>query len=87
MATLNNDGLKQESFRTLSSTTGTWNSDALAGMLANEAGLSANTYNGRLYEWLGLKGQSENTLEGRKTGFAVAQGFTSWGNMTSFTIA
>lgn len=87
MATLSNDGLKQESFRTLGSTTGTWNSDAIAGMVADEAGIAALTYNGRLFEWLGLKGQSELTLQGRKNGFAVAQGFTSWNNMTSFTIA
>jgi hypothetical protein len=87
MATLKNDGNKQDSFRTLGSTTGTFNSDALAGMIADEAGLTATTYNGRLFEWLGLKGQSENTLQGRKNGFAVAQGYTSWQNMKTFTIA
>tara|TARA_R110000803_G_scaffold115775_4_gene184311 strand:+ start:444 stop:707 length:264 start_codon:yes stop_codon:yes gene_type:complete len=87
MATLSNDGLKQQSFRTLGSTTSTWNGDAIAGMIANESGLAAKSFNGRMDEWLTAKGQNELNVQGKMNGFAVAQGFTSWNNMTSFTIS
>ena len=78
--------LKQESFRTLGSTTDTYNGDTLAGMITQDPTLVANTYNGRLYEWLGSQGQTESTLNGRKNGFAVAKGATSWNNLGAFSI-
>tara|TARA_R110000772_G_scaffold159411_1_gene270616 strand:- start:616 stop:879 length:264 start_codon:yes stop_codon:yes gene_type:complete len=86
MATLNNQGLRQQSFRTLGGTTGTYNGDAMAGMKANEAGLAAKSFNGMTSEWLTAKGQNELTVQGKMNGFAVAQGYTNWNNMGTFTI-
>lgn len=87
MATLQLQGLKQQSFRTLGSTTSTFNGDAMAGMIADESGLAALSYNGRLAEWLTAKGQNELSVQGKMNGFAVAQGATSWNNLGSFTIS
>lgn len=86
MATDTLQGKKQESFRTLGSTTLTYNGDTLAGILANDPTLVATTYNGRLFEWLGNQGQTEATLQGRLNGFAVAKGATNWNSLGDFTI-
>lgn len=86
MATLQNQGLRQESFRTISSETHTYNGDQIAASdaVSPQDALSAN---GKLFQWLGDQGQTELNLQGRMNGFAIANGFNSWGDMGAFTIA
>ena len=87
MTTLSLQGLKQESFNALhGGSEKTYNGDAIAGLVANDPTLTAVTFNGRLFEWLGNQGQTEATLEGRKNGFAIAKGATSWNTLGAFTI-
>ncbi|MDB4725967.1 hypothetical protein OAF54_00930 [bacterium] len=85
MATLNNQGLRQESFRTIGSTTYAYNGDMVVACDAVSA-QDALTANGKLFSWLGDQGQTELTLSGRQNGFAIAKGFTSWNNMGAFTV-
>ena len=63
------------------------NGGAMAGMKADESGLAAKSFNGMTSEWLTAKGQNEDTLQGKMNGFAVAQGYTNWNNMGTFTIS
>lgn len=78
-------GRRAESFNSLhGGAFMTYNGDMIEGMLADEPGIQALALNGILYEWLGLKGQSEVTLNGRLQGFATNNGAFNWSSLGTF---
>lgn len=78
-------GRRHESFNTLhGGNFGTINGDMIKGMLADEPSITATTFNGIMYEWLGLKGQTEVTLNGRLQGFATANSAFNWSSLGTF---
>lgn len=78
-------GRRHESFNALhGGDFGTINGDMIKGMLADEPGITATTFNGIMYEWLGLKGQTEVTLNGRLQGFATANSAFNWSSLGTF---
>lgn len=62
-----------------------YNSDMIAGMLADQPGIVALNSNGVLFEWLGLRGQSETTLPGRLQGFAINNSAFNWTSLGTFS--
>ena len=62
-----------------------YNSDLIAGMLADEPSIAADASNGVMFEWLGLKGQTETTLSGRLQGFADNNAAFNWTSLGTFS--
>lgn len=84
---MSNQGLRQATFRSLGGTTGTYNEDVIAGCKADEPGITSTSFNGILYEWLGIKGCNQVTLEERKVCFANLAGVDTWGQLGNFAVA
>jgi hypothetical protein len=80
-------GLRHASFNALhGGAMRTYNGDVVAGCLADEAGITATTFNGVLGQWLGLKGYTNDTLNGRMNAFAIANNAESWSALGTFTV-
>lgn len=63
-----------------------YNGDVVAGCIADEAGITATTFNGVLSQWLALKGYTNDTLNGRMNAFAIAKGAEKWSGLGTFTV-
>lgn len=80
-------GLRHASFNALhGGAMRSYNSDVIAGCKANDSTITATTYNGVLYQWLGNKGYTQDTINGRSNAFAVAKGSETWSGLGSFTV-
>lgn len=81
--TTNQEG-KQTSFRAISSTTGGFNEDAMAAMIAE--GATGTTYNELMISWLQTRlGSSETNINNLKQEFAAAEGFNNWDSVNTFS--
>jgi len=82
MAT-NQEG-RHAAFRAISGTSGTYNEDALAAMIAE--GGSGDSFNGVMISWLQIRtSSSETNLEDLMNLFASDEGFNSWDEMNTFS--
>lgn len=80
-------GKRQLAFRIISGQfDNTYDGDIMLACLLDEPGIQGETFNGVLFEWLGLKGFTDDTLSGRMQGFAEAGGAFNWSSLGDFTI-
>lgn len=80
-------GKRQLAFRIISGQfDNTYDGDIMLACLVDEPGIEAETFNGVLFEWLGLKGFTDATLSGRMQQFAEAGGAFNWSSLGEFTI-
>ncbi len=80
-------GKRQLAFRIISGQfDNTYDGDIMLACLLDEPGIQGDTFNGVLYEWLGLKGFTDATLSGRMQQFAEAGGAFNWSSLGDFTI-
>jgi hypothetical protein len=84
MAT-NQEG-RHAAFRAISGTTGTYNEDALAAMIAE--GGTGDTFNGVMVSWLQTRlSSSQTNLTDLMNEFGVNEGFRNWNDMNTFSAA
>ena len=89
LALVTQQGRRQVAFRRISGVPAgdtTYNGDVMAACLADEPGITALTYNGILYEWLGLKGFTSDTLDERMHAFAANEGVYNWSSLGDFNL-
>lgn len=80
-------GLRQTAFNALhGGALRTYNDDVIAGCMAYEPTITATTFNGLLNEWLGLKGFTNDTLNGRMNAFAKDKGAEGCSGLGTFTL-
>lgn len=80
--TTNQEG-KQAAFRAIGGTSGTYNEDAIAAMIAE--GASGTTFNEIMISWLQIRtGSSDDNINNLKQAFADAEGFDSWDAVNTF---
>lgn len=81
--TTNQEG-KHAAFRAIGGTSGTYNEDAIAAMVAE--GASGTTFNEIMISWLQIRtGSSDDNINNLKQAFADAEGFDNWDAITTFT--
>lgn len=77
-------GLRHESFRAISGTTGTYNGDSFAAFLAE--GATDATYNGAFLQWLQIRtSSSDGNLQNLMQLFAEQNGAYNWSSFGSFS--